>query len=78
VPRTVVIQGLSQQRGPAAVAQQLYEETAESLRNRELLRERLRLQPEPAQTIEHGRPTKRDRRDLNKAWDQRWSASIED
>jgi ribosome-associated heat shock protein Hsp15 len=78
VPRTVVIQGLSQQRGPAPVAQQLYEETAESLRERELLRERLRLQQEPAQTIEHGRPTKRDRRQLSKAWDQRWSASIED
>ncbi len=78
VPRTVVIQGLSQQRGPAPVAQQLYEETAESLRERELMRDRMRLQAEPASEIEHGRPTKRDRRQLNKAWDQRWSASIED
>ncbi|MFM7341084.1 MAG: RNA-binding S4 domain-containing protein, partial [Betaproteobacteria bacterium] len=25
-----------------------------------------------------GRPTKRDRRELNRAWDQRWSASIDD
>ncbi len=78
VPRTVVIQGLSQQRGPAPVAQQLYEETAESLRERELRRDRMRLHAEPASEIEHGRPTKRDRRQLNKAWDQRWSASIED
>ncbi|MEI7784272.1 MAG: RNA-binding S4 domain-containing protein [Betaproteobacteria bacterium] len=78
LPRTVVVKGLSQQRGPAVVAQQLYEETEASLRERELLRERLRLQPEPAQTIEHGRPTKRDRRELSKTWDQRWSASIDD
>jgi ribosome-associated heat shock protein Hsp15 len=69
---------LSQQRGPAVVAQQLYEETEDSLREREQLRERLRLHSEPAQTIEHGRPTKRDRRELNKTWDQRWSASIDD
>jgi ribosome-associated heat shock protein Hsp15 len=78
LPRTVVVRGLSQQRGPAVVAQQLYEETEDSLREREQLRERLRLHSEPAQTIEHGRPTKRDRRELNKTWDQRWSASIDD
>jgi ribosome-associated heat shock protein Hsp15 len=74
----VVVLGLSQQRGSAPVAQQLYEETPESLQQREQLREQLRLQPEPAQWHERGRPTKRDRRALNKAWDQRWSASIDD
>jgi ribosome-associated heat shock protein Hsp15 len=76
--RTVMVRGLSQQRGPAPVAQQLYEETPESLQQREQLREQLRLQPEPAQWHEHGRPTKRDRRALSKAWGQRWSASIDD
>ena len=61
-------------RGPAPVAQQLYEETAESLAAREALALRRRLAPEPAATIEQGRPTKRDRRQLAD-WD-RWSASI--
>jgi ribosome-associated heat shock protein Hsp15 len=32
---------------------------------------------EPAHTLEHGRPTKRDRRTIDKAWDDRWSASID-
>ena len=60
--RTVVVQGLSQQRGSAPVAQQLYEETAESMRMREAAIEQRRMNPEPASSIEHGRPTKRDRR----------------
>jgi ribosome-associated heat shock protein Hsp15 len=33
--KTLTIKALSQQRGPASVAQTLYEETAESLTNRE-------------------------------------------
>jgi ribosome-associated heat shock protein Hsp15 len=62
----VAVRGLSEQRGPAAVAQQLYEETAESLVAREAERERRRLFSEPAHAIE-GRPTKRDRRVLDRA-----------
>jgi ribosome-associated heat shock protein Hsp15 len=77
-PRTVHVRGLSQQRGPAPVAQQLYEETAESLELRAQAKERLRLAPEPAISLERGRPTKRDRRELSKAWDQRWSAALPD
>ncbi len=77
VPRTVVIKGISEQRGPAPVAQQLYEETADSVQQRLLAAERNRLSPEPAMAIEHGRPTKRDRRELQKNWDDRWSASID-
>ena len=77
-PRTVQVHGLSQQRGPAPVAQQLYEETPESVAQALARKERLRLAPEPASALEHGRPTKRERRELNKAWDQRWSASLED
>jgi ribosome-associated heat shock protein Hsp15 len=78
--RAVVVQGLSQQRGSAPVAQQLYTETEESLRLREASAEQRRMNPEPASSMEHGRPTKRDRRSLDKAqnknWGERWSASI--
>jgi ribosome-associated heat shock protein Hsp15 len=73
--RTVVVCGLSGMRGPAPVAQQLFEETAESLRLRALAAEQRRFASEPAHSIEHGRPTKRDRRDIQMAWNNRWSAS---
>ena len=81
VTRTVVVKGLSNLRGPAPVAQQLYEETAESVAAREAAAQQRRLSPEPAHAIEHGRPTKRGRRDLDEAqrgWGERWSASIDD
>src|SRR5512134_1918885 len=55
VRRTVVVKGLSGMRGPAPVAQQLYEETAESLKAREQAAEQRRLAPEPAHSIEQGR-----------------------
>ncbi|WP_188709380.1 RNA-binding S4 domain-containing protein [Polaromonas eurypsychrophila] len=81
VTRTVVIRALSLQRGAAPVAQQLYEETPESLRLREATAELRRLNNEPAASIEHGRPTKRDRRNMDKAggknWGDRWSASVD-
>jgi ribosome-associated heat shock protein Hsp15 len=79
-PRTVIVKGLAMQRGPAPMAQTLYAETAHSLAERQRAAEARRLAPEPAQTIEQGRPTKRDRRDLERSqvqW-QRWSASIDD
>ncbi len=81
VTRTVVVQGLSAQRGPAPVAQQLYQETAQSIAAQVAAREQRRFADEPARSIEQGRPTKRERRDLDQAsgqWGQRWSASIED
>ena len=80
VTRTVVVKGLSGMRGPAPVAQQLYEETAASLQARQLAAEQRRLSPEPAHSIEHGRPTKRGRRELDdaKSWGNRWSASVDD
>ena len=81
VIRNVVVRSLSQQRGAAPVAQQLYEETPESVRQRELAAEQRRLTNEPAGSIAHGRPTKRDRRDMDKAqdktWGKRWSASAD-
>jgi ribosome-associated heat shock protein Hsp15 len=78
--RVVVVKGLSGMRGPAPVAQQLYEETPESIQQRERWLESRRLAPEPAVSIEHGRPTKRERRDLDEArgWGDRWSASVDD
>ncbi len=77
VPHTVVVQGISEQRGPAPVAQQLYAETLESIQQRAVAAENRRLSPEPALSLEHGRPTKRNRRDLEKGWNDRWSASID-
>ena len=77
IPRTVVVTGLSGQRGSATLAQQLYEETPASLAQRAALAEQRRLSPEPALAITHGRPTKRDRRDLQKGWNDRWSASVD-
>ena len=79
--RIVMVQGLSMQRGPAPVAQALYAETPDSLAARERWAEQRRLSQEPAQSIEHARPTKRERRHLDKAqhhWDNRWSASVDD
>ena len=79
--RTLVVRGISSQRGPAPVAQQLYEETPESLALKAQAAEQRHLTSDPAGTLEHGRPTKRDRRSLDKAqgknWDNRWSASAD-
>jgi len=69
IARTVVVKGISEQRGPAPLAQQLYEETPDSVQARAQALERQRLSPEPAQSLAHGRPTKRDRRELQKRWD---------
>ncbi|PIM53098.1 RNA-binding protein [Roseateles chitinivorans] len=77
VAREVKVLALSSIRGPAPVAQALYEETPESLAARERAAEARRLAPEPADTIVQGRPTKHDRRKLAE-WDDRWSASIDE
>ena len=55
---------LSNKRGAAPVAQQLYRETGESRERRELLAARLKAQPQPFNT--KGRPTKRDRREIER------------
>ena len=78
VLRTVRVLGLSGVRGPAPVAQQLYEETADSIAARERAAEQRRLAPEPALSLTQGRPTKRDRRAIGQTWGDRWSASIDD
>ena len=82
--RTVVVRGLSGVRGPAPVAALLFEETPESLRQRQDAAEMRRLAPEPAHSQPLGRPTKRDRRhieglrDTPPGWNDRWSASLDE
>lgn len=83
--RTLVVLGISNQRGAAPIAQLLYEETPESISLRLAAAEHRRLNSDPASSLEHGRPTKRDRRSIDKAnssspdksWNSRWSASSE-
>ena len=73
--RSVIVKAAESHRGSATVAQTLFEETPESIarRTREALERRQNA--EPSLAIEHGRPTKRDRRQLAD-W-SRWSASID-
>ena len=88
--RTIVVQALIKQRGSAPQAQQLYSETAESIATRTALAEQRRYAPEPAHSLQQGRPTKRDRRQMQQIqqmqqthqpspdnWNGRWSASID-
>ena len=62
----VLVLAISDQRGPAPVARQLYQETEASVNKRENDLEARKLYREPGSTIK-GRPTKRDRRQLSKA-----------
>ena len=66
---TVRVLKLSDQRGPANVARELYEESEASRERRRLEVEKRRRFNEPASTIK-GRPTKRDRRVLNRWQDE--------
>jgi ribosome-associated heat shock protein Hsp15 len=68
--KTVRVKALSEVRGPASVAQQLYEETPESLAAREQLQANRR-----AQNLAHPdqRPSKKDRRQIHRfkdSWDK--------
>jgi ribosome-associated heat shock protein Hsp15 len=62
----IAVRGLSERRGPASVAQTLYEETAASVATREKLAEQLRMAPAAFVYEEKGRPTKRDRREIER------------
>ena len=79
ITRTLVVRGISDKRGGAPVAQLLYAELEASIKLREQLAEQHRL--EPANRQEHGRPTTRDRRSIDKvtdkSWGNRWSASAD-
>lgn len=61
----VTVLGLSDKRGPAPAARLLYEETPESVAAREAEQLRRKFTQEPAAEI-HGRPTKRDRRQMDR------------
>ena len=64
--RIVIVRAVSDQRGPASVAAGLYDETPQSIAARELAAEQRRLQS-PAPGADLGaRPTKRDRRRLDR------------
>jgi ribosome-associated heat shock protein Hsp15 len=60
---TVVVKGLSEQRGSATIAAALFEETAESRARRTVLAAQMKSMPSPRFK---GRPTKKTRRDYEK------------
>jgi ribosome-associated heat shock protein Hsp15 len=62
----VIVAAISDKRGPAPVARELYFETEESIAKRENDKTARRLFPEPSLEIK-GRPTKRDRRAISRA-----------
>ena len=61
----IIVRELSERRGPAEEARKLYEETAASRAERERRSDLRRFGVEPASSIK-GRPTKRDRRELER------------
>lgn len=75
--KTVLIKALSDVRGPAPVAQLLYDETTESIEKRELLASQRKMHN--LARPDH-RPSKKDRRDISKfrnensqLFDDQWS-----
>ena len=78
--KTVKVLAMSPTRGSASVAQLMYEETHESMEQRARQALEFKNSREPALSIEHGRPTKRHRREIDNAqhdWNDRWSASVD-
>jgi len=66
---TVTVRALSMQRGPAPVAQALYEESPASHARRQQQASERKLAASPAAAIK-GRPTKRDRRLIHRFTDE--------
>lgn len=89
IVRTVIVLAISGVRGPASEAALLYRETPESVASRLADAEQRRLAPDPALTLAQGRPSKKDRRTIDRwqdarsgtergGWNDRWSASLDD
>jgi ribosome-associated heat shock protein Hsp15 len=68
IERTLIVRGLGERRGPAPAATALYEETADSLARRRQREAQLKHMPETSFRGK-GRPTKRERRDLDRLRD---------
>jgi ribosome-associated heat shock protein Hsp15 len=68
---TVVVKDVSRLRGPAPLAQQLYEETEESKLKREATAAQLKLE-RPPELDSLGRPSKKDRRAMERWTRRRW------
>ena len=62
---TVAVKALSERRGPASVAATLYEETADSKKAREAMQAQVKA-AQLVSSYERGRPTKKDRRDIER------------
>lgn len=60
----VLVRGISERRGPATVASELYEELPDSIQAREAMATQRRLESFPG-SREIGRPSKRERRQID-------------
>jgi len=67
----LIVRQLGERRGPASVAQTLYEETEASRAEREKLAAQLKMSPAAFVFEDRGRPTKKDRRDLSRFIDRK-------
>lgn len=67
----VIVMGVAARRGPAPEAQQLYQETEESIRKREAAAAQLKLE-RPPEFDSSGRPSKKDRRAIQRFTKRRW------
>lgn len=68
---TVVVKHVAKLRGPAAQAQLLYQETEASMRKREAAIAQLKLESPPESALP-GRPSKKDRRAINRFTKKGW------
>lgn len=68
---TVIVKDTSRLRGPAPQAQQLYEETEESTRQRAAVAAQLKLE-RPPEFASPGRPSKKDRRAIARFTKRSW------
>jgi ribosome-associated heat shock protein Hsp15 len=69
----IIFRALAVRRGPASVAQTLYQETEASRQTQERLAEQMRLAPGTFVYEDKGRPTKKDRRELTRLIDRKRS-----